>query len=73
MNRLIVFFCFNFLVLTSSAIAQNAKAKSLDQIVTCHALSYVTIAVFIPNEVMEKISAFDSDTKKYLKSDHLKA
>lgn len=71
MSKLIIFLCFSFLVFSTSAIAQNTKTKTLDQIITCHALSYVTVAVFVPNEVMEKISAFDSDTKKYLKSDHL--
>lgn len=71
MSRLIIFLCFSFLVFSTSAIAQNTKTKALDQIITCHALSYVTVAVSVPNEVMEKISAFDSDTKRYLKSDHL--
>jgi hypothetical protein len=58
-----------FLLFYSVACAKDDKAAALDQVATCGALSYVSTAIFVPSETINKISAFDNDTKKYLKSD----
>jgi len=50
------------------ASAQDDKAIALDQVATCNTLSYISTAIFVPNEVIDQIAAFDIDTKKYLKS-----
>lgn len=51
------------------ATAQDDKAIALDQVATCNALSYISTAIFVPNEAINNMAAFDSDTKEYLKSD----
>ncbi|MDH4481328.1 MAG: hypothetical protein QE279_01300 [Rhodoferax sp.] len=52
-----------------ASIAQDDKAVALDQVATCGALSYINTAILVPSETVNKISAFDNDAKRYLKSD----
>lgn len=61
----LLFFVFSII----SSYAQDEKSKALDQIATCGALSYISTALYVPNEAIEKIEAFDSEAKKYLKND----